>query len=89
MRTLDPRLAELRDLLTGPAAPTWFVEFTYLDTWSESGTARISEELIERYQYVGTLCGEYRVYHLKSLERPVLDSHCTEPWRRGLASLRD
>jgi hypothetical protein len=89
MRTLDPHLADLRDLLTGPRAPTWFVEFTYLDTWSESGTARISEELIERYQYVGTLCGEYRVYHLRSLERPVLDSHCTEPWRRGLASLRD
>jgi hypothetical protein len=89
MRTLDPRLSELRELLTGPQAPTWFVEFTYLDTWSETGTARISEELIERYQYVGTLCGEYRVYHLKSLERPVLDSDCTEPWRGGLASLRD
>jgi hypothetical protein len=89
MRTMDPRLRELRDLLTGPQAPTWFVEFTYLDTWSETGTARISEELIERYQYVGTLCGEYRVYHLKSLERPVLDSRCTEPWRGGLAALRD
>lgn len=89
MRTLDPDLVELRDLLTGPAAPTWFVEFTVLDTWSESGTQRIGEELIERYQYVGTVCDEYRVYHLKSLERPVLDSRCTEPWREGLAGLRD
>ncbi len=88
MRTLDPGLTELRDLLTGPAAPTWFVEFTALDAWSESGTERIGEELIERYQYVATVCDEYRVYHLKSLERPVLDSRCTEPWREGLASLR-
>lgn len=89
MRTLDPDLRELRELLTGPAAPTWFVEFTYLDTWSESGTDRIGEELIERYQYVDTVCGEYRVYRLKSLERPVLESRCDEPWREGLASLRD
>ncbi|KRF35285.1 hypothetical protein [Nocardioides sp. Soil805] len=89
MRTLDPDLVELRDLLTGPAAPTWFVEFTALDTWSETGTERIGEELLERYQYVATVCDEYRVYHLKTLERPVLDSRCTEPWREGLASLRD
>jgi hypothetical protein len=89
MRTLDPDLRELRELLTGPAAPTWFVEFTYLDTWSESGTDRIGEELIERYQYVDTVCGEYRVYRLKSLERPVLEGRCDEPWRGGLASLRD
>ena len=89
MRTLDPDLSELGDLLTGPAAPTWFVEFTYLDTWSETGTQRISDELIERYQYVTTVCGQYRVYHLKSLERPVLESQCSEPWRGGLASLRD
>lgn len=89
MRTLDPDLVVLRELLTGPEAPTWFVEFTYLDTWSESGTDRIGEELIERYQYVATVCGEYRVYRLKSLERPVLDSRCTEPWREGLAALRD
>lgn len=89
MRTLDPDLSELSDLLTGPAAPTWFVEFTYLDTWSETGTRRISDELIERYQYVTTVCGQYRVYHLKSLERPVLESRCSEPWRGGLASLRD
>ncbi len=89
MRTLDPDLVELRDLLTGPAAPTWFVEFSVLDAWSESGTERIGEELIERYQYVGTVCDEYRVYHLKSLERPVVDTRCDQPWREGLASLRD
>jgi hypothetical protein len=89
MRTLDPDLSDLRDLLTGPDAPTWFVEFTFLDTWSESGTSRVGEELIERYQYVTTVCGDYRVYRLKSLERPVLESRCNEPWREGLASLRD
>ncbi|WP_107771985.1 hypothetical protein [Nocardioides sediminis] len=89
MRTLDPGLTDLRELLTGPRAPTWFVEFTVLDTWSESGTERIGEELLERYEYVATLCGEYRVYHLRTLEDPVIESRCGEPWRGGLASLRD
>jgi hypothetical protein len=89
MRTLDRDRTDLRELLTGPRAPTWFVEFTVLDAWSESGTERIGEELLERYEYVTTLCGRYRVHHLRTLADPVVESRCHEPWRGGLASLRD
>lgn len=88
MRTLDPDLADLRVLLTGPRAPTWFVESTSLGTWSESGTARVGAELLERYEYVTTVCGEYRVYHLETLADPVVDSHCDGPWQGGLGFLR-
>lgn len=82
MRTLDPDLAQLRDLLTGPRAPTWFVEFTALDTWTEAGTTAIAPELIERYFLVTTACGSYRIYHLKTVSRQRLDVDCSQPWRR-------
>jgi hypothetical protein len=88
MRTLDPDLADLRALLTGPRAPTWFVEFTPLATWSESGTERVGAELLERYEYVTTVCGEYRLYHLETLADPVVESRCGGPWQGGLGFLR-
>ena len=82
MRTLDPDLTQLRALLTGPQAPTWFVEFTALDTWTEAGTTQIAPELIERYSLVTTACGSYRIYHLKTVSRQQLDVDCSQPWRR-------
>ena len=80
MRTLDPDLEELESVLIGPSAPTWFVQFTRLDAWSESGTAAIREELLEDYQLVTIACGEYRVYHKRRLERPRLSVDCEQPF---------
>lgn len=84
MRTLDPGLKELRALLRGPDAPTWFVEFTELDTWSETGTRPIERELIEDYQAVGTACGQYRIYHLNEPRPTLLAVDCDDPWRAFL-----
>jgi hypothetical protein len=76
MRTLDPELEELERVLTGPAAPTWIVQFTRLDAWSEAGTDGIREELLEDYQLVAIACGAYRIYHQRRLERPELRVEC-------------
>lgn len=82
MRTLDPGLEELEALLIGPDAPTWFVQFKRLDVWSESGTDRIREELLEDYQLVTIACGSYRIYHQRRLERPELSVDCEQPFDR-------
>lgn len=78
MRTLDPELEQLERVLTGPAAPTWVVQFTRLDAWSESGTDRIREELLEDYELVAIACGAYRIYHQRRLERPELSVDCDQ-----------
>lgn len=82
MRTLDPDLRQLEELLTGPQAPTWFVEFTYLDTWTEAGSRSIEPELIERYELVTEACGQYRVYHLNTVSRQTLEVDCDTGYRR-------
>ncbi len=82
MRTLDPDLTDLEQLLTGPDAPTWFVQFARLDTWSESGTRAVRTELLEDYELVTIACGSYRVYHLRLLERPTLKVDCERPFGR-------
>jgi hypothetical protein len=82
MRTLDPELEELERVLAGPSAPTWVVQFTKLDAWSESGTDRIRGELLEDYQLVAIACGAYRIYHQRRLERPELRVDCDEPFDR-------
>lgn len=70
MRTLDPELDELAQVLQGPQAPSWFVRFTRLDAWSEAGTGAIREELIIDYRLVTIACGSYRVYLRRDLRRP-------------------
>lgn len=82
MRTLDPDLEELKKVLTGPAAPTWVVQFKRLDEWSEAGTDVIRGELLEDYQLVAIACGAYRIYHQRWLERPELRVDCEEPFDR-------
>ncbi|QIK75458.1 hypothetical protein [Nocardioides piscis] len=76
MRTLDPRLDELQRVLTGPQAPAWFVQFQRLDTWSETGTAEIREELLTDYELVAIACESYRVYLRRGLDRPAVSADC-------------
>lgn len=80
MRTLDPDLRQLRELLAGPRQPTWFVEFTALDTWSEAGTRPIAQKLIDDYEFVETACGRYRIYHVNTVERRSIDVDCDAPF---------
>ena len=46
----------------------------YLDTWSETGTGGSATSCSSATSTSPRSCGQYRVYHLKSLERPVLES---------------
>lgn len=81
MRTLDPGLVDLERVLTGDNPPTWFVEATYINTWSELGTRPIERSLIRKYEFVRTACDRYRVYHLNTVEPVDLDVDCTSPFR--------
>lgn len=81
MRTLDPGLVDLEQVLTGADPPTWFVEATYINTWSELGTRPIERSLIRKYEFVRTACDRYRVYHLNTVEPVDLDVDCTSPFR--------
>lgn len=81
MRTLDPGLDELRAVLTGNDPPTWFVEASYINAWSELGTRPIESSLIRKYQFVVTACDRYRIYHLNSVDPIAVDVDCSTPWR--------
>ncbi|GAA5115834.1 hypothetical protein GCM10023339_23640 [Alloalcanivorax gelatiniphagus] len=81
MRTLDPQLEELGSVLTGSNPPTWFVEATYINTWSELGTRPIERSLIHKYEFVRTACDRYRIYHLNTVEPVDVDVDCTTPFR--------
>ncbi len=81
MRTLDPGLRDLHDLLTGPQAPSWVVEAASLNAWSELGTRPIERSLLTKYTLVTTACDQYRVYHLNSVDPLRLEVDCDSPWR--------
>ena len=84
MRTLDPRLEELHELLSGEDAPTWFVEAVELDAWSTDGVDAVRSELDSRYEELGTFCGPFVVHRLRSAP-PVegFSPSCEQPWRRS------
>ena len=81
MRTLDPGLDDLRSVLTGADPPTWFVEASYINTWSELGTRPIESSLIRKYEFVVTACDRYRIYHLNTVDPVKVDVDCTTPYR--------
>lgn len=81
MRTLDPGLSDLESVLTGDNPPTWFVEATYINTWSELGTRPIERSLIRKYEFIRTACDRYRIYHLNTVEPIDIDVDCTTPYR--------
>lgn len=81
MRTLDPGLVDLGAVLTGNDPPTWFIEATFINTWSELGTRPIERSLIHKYQFISTACGRYRIYHLNSVEPIRVDVDCDSPFR--------
>ncbi|WP_322921198.1 hypothetical protein [Nocardioides renjunii] len=81
MRTLDPGLEDLESVLTGTNPPTWFVEAVFLTTWTELGTRPIERNVIRKYEFVGTACERYRVYHLNTVAPVDIDVDCTTPFR--------
>lgn len=81
MRTLDPGLEDLEAVLTGGTMPTWFVEATFISTWSELGTRPIESSLLRKYELVGTACDRYRIYHLNTVDPVRVDVDCSTPFR--------
>ena len=81
MRTLDPGLTDLESVLTGSDPPTWFVEATFINAWSELGTRPIERSLLHKYEFVRTACDRYRVYHLNTVDPVHLDVDCSTPYR--------
>lgn len=72
MRTLDPEYHDLADILAGPDAPEWFVQWWYVGLWSDEGGARLREVIEERYE-LHAVCGDDKeVFVLQGADRPAL-----------------
>ncbi len=56
VRTLDPKLHDLATVLEGPDRPTWFVDWSGLQSWGVD-PSRLLVVLDERYREVTDLCG--------------------------------
>jgi len=69
VKTLDPQLTSLDGVLTGPAAPTWFVAWSHLRSWGLD-TNRTDSILAEDYQPVGRVCGR-TIYLRADAVRPA------------------
>ena len=76
MRTLDPDLTELKAVLTGPNAPTWFVWWVPASAWGGLGEG-LEPVLDDRYRRHGTTCGDKPVYLRADVERPPLQLRCS------------
>lgn len=81
MRTMDPDLAQLQGVVTGPDAPTWIVEWVRFDTWSTTYGTELAELVARRYEPHGTGCGTEpdhprTVWLLKGTDRPVPSPAC-------------
>ena len=79
VKTLDPTLTDLDAVLTGPAAPTWFVAWNHVHSWGLD-TARTSAILGQDYRPVGTVCGR-TIYLRAGVERraPIAVGDCHGP----------
>ena len=56
VRTLDANLREFTAVLDGPGRPTWFVDWSGLESWGVD-PSRLRVALREHYRKVGDLCG--------------------------------
>jgi 4-amino-4-deoxy-L-arabinose transferase-like glycosyltransferase len=72
MRTLDPELTELQQVISGPEPPTWLVEWVPFDSWSEDAGAELEALVEERYVAHGSGCGDDRkIWLLRGADRDV------------------
>ncbi len=69
MRTLDPHLAQLRSVLSGPRAPTWVVAWGGLDPWHIDAHDRTRLTLALHYRRVAEVCGHRSTARKKKTSR--------------------
>jgi 4-amino-4-deoxy-L-arabinose transferase-like glycosyltransferase len=72
MRTLDPEYRALAEVLTGPEAPTWLVEWWPFDLWSEDGGRRL-EQVVDEHYVLHADCDGKEIHLRRGLSRPVPD----------------
>ena len=76
MRTLDPELTQLHDVLNGDRAPVWVVGVLPLTSWHLDGDHRLRRLLLERYELVGPDgCGPL-IWLRSDLHRPAPQLDC-------------
>ncbi len=76
MRTLDPDLSELRELIGGDAPPTWIVEWVGFRHWDGRAGARLEQLVQEHYVRAGTACGDRAIWLLRGVERATPEPDC-------------
>ncbi len=76
MRTLDPDLERLRELVSSDERPTWLVEWVHLGAWTPEAGAALREVVEEHYVEVGGACGDHRVHLRRDVERPAPRPRC-------------
>ncbi len=70
MRVLDPHLADLRSLLSGPRAPAFVLVPTSLSSWNIDPHELVQRTLDRHYTWLGWVCGS-PVYLHHGLDRPM------------------
>jgi hypothetical protein len=83
MRTLDPERAELRAILSGPDAPSWFVEAAPLSAWAYAGSEELDRLVEQRYEQVAIACDRFPIHRLRTAPAVDFDIDCSTP-ARGL-----
>ncbi|MTB87958.1 hypothetical protein H9L21_03515 [Aeromicrobium senzhongii] len=69
VRALDPDLDQLSDVLEGPDAPTWIVDWSGFDDWGVDAQ-RLIDVVQERYRVIAQVCGR-DVWLDRRVDRPV------------------
>ena len=57
VRTLDPQLHHLVDVLSGPSRATWVVRTLPLHSWGLDAERRVARQLRAAYRPVAEVCG--------------------------------
>jgi 4-amino-4-deoxy-L-arabinose transferase-like glycosyltransferase len=81
MRTMDPDLSDLEEVVDGPDAPTWIVEWVPFTKWSEQYGSELAVLVGERYEPHGSGCGSEpddprTVWVLQGTDRGQLSLAC-------------
>jgi hypothetical protein len=80
MRTLDPDLASLKAVLSGPDAPTWLVAEVDMDAWGLGDQTGLQQVIDAHYELHGVGCGGEPVYRLRDEVRRPLECHRFSWW---------
>jgi hypothetical protein len=67
--TLDPKLAELSTLLSGPSAPTWFVTWRDVSTWTFHGGGAVAARALAGHYTAAAQVNGHTIYVHRGVQR--------------------